>query len=56
MIDGVDSSKNKIGDTFHGSLESPLVVGDTVVARQGADAYGKLTQAKEAGRSPAGPN
>ena len=54
MIDGVDSSKNKIGDTFHGSLESPLVVGDTVVASQGADAYGKLTQAKEAGRISGG--
>ncbi|HEX4001899.1 MAG TPA: hypothetical protein VHX36_04580 [Candidatus Acidoferrales bacterium] len=50
MIDGVDSSKNKIGDTFHGSLESPLVVGNTVVAPQGSDAYGKLTQAKEAGK------
>lgn len=50
MIDGVDSSTNKIGDTFHGSLESPLVVGDTVVAPASADVYGKLTQAKEAGK------
>ena len=49
MIDGVDSSQNKIGDRFHASLESPLVVGDTVVAPKGADAYGRLTQAKEAG-------
>jgi len=54
MIDGIDSSKNKIGDTFHGSLESPLVVGDTVIAPQGADAYGKLTQAKEAGKISGG--
>jgi hypothetical protein len=54
MIDSVDSSKNKIGDTFHGSLESPLVAGDTVVAPQGADAYGKLTQAKEAGKISGG--
>ena len=50
MIDGVDSSTNKIGDTFHGSLESPLVVGNTVVAPASADVYGKLTQAKEAGK------
>ncbi len=50
MIDGVDSSTNKIGDTFHGSLESPLVVGDTVVAPASADVYGKLTQAREAGK------
>ena len=50
MIDGVDSSTNKIGDTFHGSLESPIVVGDTVVAPASADVYGELTQAKAAGK------
>jgi hypothetical protein len=50
MVDGVDSSTNKIGDPFHGSLESALVVGNTVVAPKGSDAYGKLTQAKEAGK------
>jgi hypothetical protein len=50
MIDGVDSSQNKIGDVFHASLESALVVGDRLVAPKGADAYGKLTQAKEAGK------
>jgi hypothetical protein len=49
MIDGVDSSQNRIGDTFRASLESALVVGDTVVAPKGADAYGKLTQVKAAG-------
>jgi len=50
MIDGVDSSTNKIGDTFHASLESPIVVGNTVVAPASADVYGKLTQAKAAGK------
>lgn len=50
MIDGVDSSTNKIGDPFHGSLESAIVVGNTVVAPKGSDVYGKLTQAKEAGK------
>ncbi len=50
MIDGVDSSINKIGDPFHGSLESALVVGNTVVAPKGSDVYGKLTQAKSAGK------
>jgi len=49
MIDGVDSSQNRIGDTFRASLESALVVGDMVVAPRGADAYGKLTQVKAAG-------
>jgi hypothetical protein len=50
MIDSVDSTQNKVGDSFHASLESALVVGDTVVAPKGADVYGKLTQAKEAGK------
>ena len=50
MIDSVDSSTNKIGGTFHGSLESPIVVGNTVVAPASADVYGKLTQAKAAGK------
>jgi hypothetical protein len=49
MIDGVDSSKNHVGDVFHGSLETDLTIGDTVVARKGADVYGRLAEAKEAG-------
>ena len=54
MIDGVDSSKNQIGDTFQASLESPLVVGDTVVAQRGADVFGKLARVKSAGHISGG--
>jgi hypothetical protein len=50
MIDGVDSSKNHVGDIFHASLETDLVVNGTVVARKGTDVYGRLAEAKEAGR------
>ena len=49
MIDNVDSKVNKVGDTFHASLEQPLVVGNTVVAPKGVDIYGRLIQAQEAG-------
>jgi hypothetical protein len=49
MIDGVDSSKNHVGDIFHGSLETDLTVGDTVVARKGTDVYGRLAEVKGAG-------
>jgi len=49
MIDGVDSSKNHVGDVFHASLETDLVVNDTVVAHKGTDVYGRLAEAKEAG-------
>jgi hypothetical protein len=50
MIDSVDSSTNKVSDPFHASLETPLVVGNTVVAQKGADVYGMLARAKEAGK------
>src|SRR5271163_4353257 len=49
MIDGVDSKKNNVGDVFHASLETDLVINGTLVARRGADVYGKLDYAKEAG-------
>ncbi len=49
MIDGIDSSRNKVGDQFTASLEDALVVGDTVVAPKGADVYGRLSNAKSAG-------
>jgi hypothetical protein len=50
MIDSVDSSKNAVGDSFHASLESALTAGDAVVAPKGADVYGKLAQARDAGK------
>jgi hypothetical protein len=50
MIDGVDSSTNHVSDPFHASLETPLVVGNTVVAEKGADVYGMLARAKQAGK------
>ena len=49
MIDGVDSSKNHVGDVFHATLETDLTVGDSVVARKGTDVYGRLAESKEAG-------
>jgi len=49
MIDGVDSSRNHVGDVFHASLETDLYVKGTLVARKGTDVYGRLAEAKEAG-------
>jgi hypothetical protein len=49
MIDGVDSSKNQVGDIFHASLETDLYINGTLVARKGTDVYGRLAEAKEAG-------
>jgi hypothetical protein len=49
MIDGVDSSKNHVGDVFHASLETDLTVGNTIVARKGTDVYGRLADAQKSG-------
>jgi len=50
MIDGVDSSKNHVGDIFHASLETDLNVNGQVVARKGSDVYGRLATAEAAGK------
>jgi hypothetical protein len=49
MIDSVDSKKNNVGDVFHASLETDLLLNGALVARRGTDVYGKLDYAKEAG-------
>jgi hypothetical protein len=48
-IDAVDSDRNQVGDKFQASLEQPIIVDGTTVVPKGADVYGRLTQASEAG-------
>jgi YMGG-like Gly-zipper len=50
MIDGVDSDRNKVGDTFQASLEDPLTVNGTEIAPKGATVYGKLLEVQSAGK------
>ncbi len=50
MIDGVNSDTNRVGDRFHASLIEDLVVDGVTVAPRGADVYGRLVEAREAGR------
>jgi hypothetical protein len=50
MIDSVDSSKNSVGSRFTASLETNVEVGGVVVAPAGSKVFGRLAQAKEAGR------
>ena len=50
MIDGVDSSVNQIGETFHASLDEPIVVGGKTIAPRGGDVTAKLTEVAQAGR------
>lgn len=48
-IDGIDSTKNLVGDRFQASLEEPLMVDGNVIADKGADVYGRLEQSKASG-------
>jgi hypothetical protein len=50
MIDGIDSAQNHPGEEFAASVDAPVVVGDHIVIRKGADARVRLVQAKSAGR------
>jgi hypothetical protein len=50
MIDGIDSNRNQVGDSFQASLEDPLIVDSTQIAAKGTTVYGKLEQVKSAGR------
>jgi len=49
MIDNIDSSRNRPGEEFAASLDSPIVEGDHVVVSRGADARVRLVDAKSAG-------
>ena len=49
MIDSVDSATNQVGDQFHASLESDLMVNNLVIAPKGSDVYGRLEQVQSAG-------
>ena len=48
-IDGIDSTKNHVGDRFQASLEEPLTVDGSLAIAKGADVYGRLAESKESG-------
>lgn len=49
-IDAVDSDRNQVGDKFQASLDQPIIVDGLTIVPKGADVYGRLTQAAEAGK------
>ncbi len=49
-IDPIDSSRNRPGEQFTATLESPVVVDNSVVIQRGADARVRLIQSASAGR------
>lgn len=48
-IDAIDSDRNHVGDKFAATLDQPLYVNEVLVVPKGADIYGRLEEAKEAG-------
>jgi hypothetical protein len=49
LIDEVNTERNKPGDPFKATLDSPVVVGDQVVIPADADIEGRVVQAANAG-------
>jgi hypothetical protein len=56
LSDGLDSERNQIGDTFHATLNSPIVIDDQVVLPKDADLEGRVVDVKSAGRFAGGSN
>jgi hypothetical protein len=50
MIDAVDSDTNRVGQTFHASLDQPVMVDGNAVIPRGADAVVKLVDLKDSGK------
>jgi len=50
LNDPLNSETNKIGDTFHGSLSSPIVIDGETVLPSGADVVGRVANVQSAGR------
>jgi hypothetical protein len=50
MIDRLDSGKSQSGDTFHATLEQPIVVDGKDIYPKGADVTGRVEEVKPSGR------
>jgi hypothetical protein len=50
LTDPLDSERNQVGDTFHGSLSAPIVINGETVIPSGADVVGRVADVKSAGR------
>lgn len=50
LNDGLDTERNQVGDQFHATLGSPIVIDDESVIPSGADIVGRVVDVKSAGR------
>jgi len=50
LSDPLDSERNQVGDTFHGTLSAPIVIDGETVIPSGADVVGRVANVQSAGR------
>lgn len=50
MIDAIDSDTARLGDTFHASLDEPVMVNGNVAVQRGADITAKLVEDTKSGK------
>jgi hypothetical protein len=50
MIDGVDSERNTVGQTFAASMDEPVLIDGEAIVPRGADVVVKLVDDKESGK------
>jgi BON domain-containing protein len=50
LVDAIDTQKNKLGDTFHATLNSPISVDGEEVIPAGSDVTGQIVDLKSAGK------
>ncbi len=50
MIDSIDSSRNRPGEEFAATIDSPIAVGERVIIPRGSDARVRLIESQSAGR------
>jgi hypothetical protein len=50
LIDGVDSEKASVGQTFRAAIDQPISVAGEIVIPRGADAIVRLVDSKESGK------
>jgi hypothetical protein len=50
LTDPLDSEKNHVGDSFHGTLSTPIVLGGDTIIPSGVDVVGPVAAVQSAGR------
>jgi hypothetical protein len=50
LNDTLDTERNQVGDTFHGTLGAPIVIDSETAIPSGADVVGRVVDVKSAGR------